>query len=53
MPQDPSFVTPAAMEGQGGYNRSSRYKLRDFPQPFPCWSSRRGRSHCRLGRSRS
>src|SRR6202167_6802122 len=35
MPQDPGFVTPAAMEGQGGYNRSSQVQAAGLSPAVP------------------
>src|ERR1700691_3871185 len=35
MPEDPGFVTPAAMEGQGGYNRSSQVQAAGLSPAVP------------------
>jgi SAM dependent carboxyl methyltransferase len=35
MPKDPGFVTPAAMEGQGGYNRSSQVQAAGLSPAVP------------------
>ncbi len=35
IPKDPGFVTPAAMEGQGGYNRSSQVQAAGLSPAVP------------------
>jgi hypothetical protein len=35
MPKNPGFVTPAAMEGQGGYNRSSQVQAAGLSPALP------------------
>ena len=40
MLEDNASAKPAPMEGDGGCSRSSRYRLRDFPQRYQC--SKRG-----------
>ena len=35
MPQDPSFLTPSPMEGQGGYNRSSQVQAAGLSPAVP------------------